>query len=97
MNKPQLLATLLSAVVSVGASGLVQAQQPDMTFFVTSVGPGKGADLGGLAGADKHCQSLATAAGAGGPTPTASPATTSTPASPAAWRMWASCRARRCS
>ena len=65
MNKPQLLATLLSAVVSVGASGLVQAQQPDMTFFVTSVGPGKGADLGGLAGADKYCQDLATAAGAG--------------------------------
>jgi hypothetical protein len=37
----------------------------DMTFFVTSVGPGKGADLGGLAGADQHCQTLAKAAGAG--------------------------------
>lgn len=37
----------------------------DMTFFVTSVGPGKGADLGGLDGADLHCQKLATAAGAG--------------------------------
>jgi hypothetical protein len=37
-----------------------------MTFFVTSAGSGKGADLGGLAGADKHCQSLAQAAGAGG-------------------------------
>ena len=36
-----------------------------MSFFVTSAGPGKGADLGGLAGADKQCQSLATAAGAG--------------------------------
>jgi hypothetical protein len=36
-----------------------------MTFFVTSVGSGKGADLGGLAGADQHCQSLAKAAGAG--------------------------------
>ena len=36
-----------------------------MTFFVTSVGPGKGADLGGLAGADRHCQALAEAAGAG--------------------------------
>lgn len=36
-----------------------------MTFFVTSVGKGKGADLGGLAGADEHCQSLAKAAGAG--------------------------------
>ena len=38
---------------------------PDMTFFITSTGSGKGADFGGLAGADKHCQSLATAAGAG--------------------------------
>jgi hypothetical protein len=36
-----------------------------MTFFVTSVGKGSGADLGGLEGADKHCQTLATAAGAG--------------------------------
>lgn len=36
-----------------------------MGFFVTSEGPGKGADLGGLAGADAHCQKLATAAGAG--------------------------------
>jgi hypothetical protein len=36
-----------------------------MTFFVTSAGPGKGGDLGGLAGADRHCQSLAQAAGAG--------------------------------
>jgi len=39
-----------------------------MTFFVTSVGPGKGGDLGGLAGADRHCQTLATAAGAGAKT-----------------------------
>jgi len=37
----------------------------DMTFFVTSVGLGKGGDLGGLEGADQHCQSLARAAGAG--------------------------------
>jgi hypothetical protein len=36
-----------------------------MTFFITSAGPGKGADLGGLEGADQHCQSLAKAAGAG--------------------------------
>ena len=39
-----------------------------MTFFITSTGPGKGADLGGLEGADRHCQSLAQAAGAGGRT-----------------------------
>lgn len=37
----------------------------DMTFFVTSKNPGKGGDLGGLEGADAHCQALATAAGAG--------------------------------
>jgi hypothetical protein len=36
-----------------------------MTFFITSVGPGKGGDLGGLAGADRHCQTLAQAVGAG--------------------------------
>jgi hypothetical protein len=41
------------------------AQQANMSFFVTSVGPGKGGDLGGLAGADAHCQTLAVAAGAG--------------------------------
>jgi hypothetical protein len=39
-----------------------------MSFFVTSVGLGNGANLGGLAGADRHCQSLATAAGAGAKT-----------------------------
>ena len=37
----------------------------DMTFFVTSAGPGNGANLGGIAGADAHCQKLAAAAGAG--------------------------------
>jgi hypothetical protein len=36
-----------------------------MSFFITSAGPGKGGDLGGLEGADRHCQSLAAAAGAG--------------------------------
>jgi hypothetical protein len=43
----------------------VGAQPSGMTFFITSAGPGKGADLGGLEGADKHCQQLATAVGAG--------------------------------
>src|SRR5438105_55910 len=46
-------------------TGAACAQQSAMTFFITSTGSGKGADYGGLAGADKHCQSLATAAGAG--------------------------------
>jgi hypothetical protein len=43
-------------------------QSPSMTFFVTSSGSGKGADLGGLEGADRHCQTLAQNAGAGGKT-----------------------------
>ena len=44
------------------------AQASEMTFFLTSVGSGNGADLGGLSGADAHCQSLAAAVGAGGKT-----------------------------
>ena len=50
-------ATIFSGV------GMVQADPAKMTFFVTSEGKGKGADLGGLEGADAHCQALATAAG----------------------------------
>src|SRR5580704_7097830 len=46
------------------AAAPAQAQSANATFFVTSVGPGKGADLGGLEGADKQCATLATAAGA---------------------------------
>jgi hypothetical protein len=48
----------------VGAQGATQAD-PRMSFFITSVGTGNGANLGGLAGADAHCQNLAKAAGAG--------------------------------
>jgi hypothetical protein len=46
----------------------VAAQQAKMSFFVTSHGQGKGADLGGLSGADAHCQALAALVGAGGKT-----------------------------
>lgn len=54
------------AAIVLCSSGLVAAQSAkEMTFFVTSVGLGKGGDLGGLEGADKHCAALATAAGAG--------------------------------
>src|SRR3954463_6156765 len=56
------------ALVSLSLSAPVQAQQTSMTFFITSTGPGKGADLGGLEGADRHCQTLAQAVGAGGKT-----------------------------
>ncbi|MDO8597460.1 MAG: hypothetical protein Q7R45_12660 [Sulfuricaulis sp.] len=55
-------------LLALGLSAGLQAQQANMSFFITSVGPGKGADLGGLAGADRHCQTLAQAAGAGGKT-----------------------------
>src|ERR1700723_2959275 len=50
-----------------GAPGAQQPRMP-MSFFVTSVGNGDGANLGGLAGADAHCQALASAAGAGNKT-----------------------------
>src|SRR5882724_13081225 len=42
-----------------------QAQQSDISFFITSAGPGKGGDLGGIAGADQLCQLLGATAGAG--------------------------------
>jgi hypothetical protein len=52
------------ALITLGLAGGAQSQQ-QMSFFITSVGLGKGGDLGGLAGADRHCQTLAQAAGAG--------------------------------
>jgi hypothetical protein len=56
----------LGLVVFVAVASLgVSAQQNQMSFFITSAGPGDGANLGGIAGADKHCQSLAAAVGAG--------------------------------
>jgi hypothetical protein len=58
----------LAACLAMLGAVPAQAQQANMSFFVTSEGPGKGADLGGLAGADKHCQQLAQAAGAGAKT-----------------------------
>jgi hypothetical protein len=59
---------LASAALSLGLCAGAQAQEPEMTFFITSVGPGNGADLGGLEGADTYCQQLADAVGAGGKT-----------------------------
>ena len=57
-------AVALAAAIAV-VSFTAAAQGPQMTFFVTSVGLGDGANLGGLDGADAHCQSLAAAAGRG--------------------------------
>ena len=59
-----LAAALLAACGAMGPS----TPQSGMSFFVTSANPGKGADFGGLAGADRHCQALASSAGAGGRT-----------------------------
>jgi hypothetical protein len=60
-----LLGTLIVAASSMGQAQQQQAPAQPMSFFITSVGPGNGGNLGGLAGADKHCQMLAAAAGAG--------------------------------
>jgi len=61
--------SVLVAAASVSFSAGIHAEQggtqKTMSFFITSAGSGKGADLGGLAGADRICQSLAEAAGAG--------------------------------
>ena len=66
MNTRRLSLSLTAILLSCGAfAPPVAAQQANMTFFVTSEGLGKGADLGGLAGADAHCQKLAGAAGTG--------------------------------
>jgi hypothetical protein len=70
---------LLGSVFALAA----QAPQRPMTFFVTSVGMGKGADLGGLAGADAYCQQLATAVGAGNKTWHAYLSTQARPGQPA--------------
>jgi hypothetical protein len=59
------------------------AGQNPMTFFVSSSNPGKGGDLGGLEGADRHCQTLATAAGAGNHTWHAYLSTSATAGAPA--------------
>jgi hypothetical protein len=51
-----------------GLAAGAQAQDSEMSFFITSAGPGSGADLGGLEGADAYCQQRADAGGAGGRT-----------------------------
>jgi hypothetical protein len=82
MNKPKTTVVAALAFASLCLASTAEAQQqqpaqqaapqlpqvPNMTFFVTSVGPGKGADLGGLEGADQYCQQLAQRHGAGGKT-----------------------------
>ena len=81
MNKPKIFIFAALLLASTGVTSGVEAQQPpaqpaapqlpqapNMTFFVISAGPGKGADLGGLEGADQLCLQLAQRHGAGGKT-----------------------------
>src|SRR5690606_34529180 len=58
------LAAAVAALLG-STSAAAQEADPDMSFFITSEGPGNGADLGGLEGADAHCEQLAEAVGAG--------------------------------
>ena len=61
-------AVVVAVAVTVAGTQAASAQnapQNRMSFFITSAGPGNGADLGGLEGADRHCQTLAGAVGAG--------------------------------
>lgn len=68
-SKKWLLPTAMAGVaIVVAACAGMGGGSGGTTFFVTSVGSGNGADLGGLAGADAHCNKLATAAGANGKT-----------------------------
>jgi len=64
MNFPAANIFVSLVVLGTSITSSVQAQQANMTFFVTSAGKGNGADLGGLDGADAHCAALAKAAGA---------------------------------
>jgi hypothetical protein len=67
--KPALATCLMFAATSLALLvSPAPAQSADATFFLTSSGPGKGGDLGGIEGADRHCQTLAQAAGAGAKT-----------------------------
>lgn len=61
MKKSIALAAILAAL----GTAPLSAQASNMSFFITSAGPGNGADLGGLRGADQHCEDLAYAVGAG--------------------------------
>ena len=71
MRRLHRLTTTMSVLLlaaCAGGMGMGGGSTSNMSFFVTSANPGKGADFGGLAGADQYCQSLASAAGAGGKT-----------------------------
>jgi len=62
---PLILAAFMLAAIHAGSLSAQDGEDTSMSWFITSTNIGKGADLGGLKGADAHCQSLAEAAGAG--------------------------------
>lgn len=68
IRKKVLSAAVAGAVLTFAACANLSPGPENMSFFITSVGKGDGANLGGIAGADQHCQSLATAAGSKGKT-----------------------------
>lgn len=68
MSRTLTVLALAATATLVAACGTWQSMARSPSFFVTSANPGRGADFGGLAGADAHCQALATAAGHGGKT-----------------------------
>ena len=68
MDFSRVVAVASIALLAFGVEAAAQTSSSGMSFFVTSTGSGKGADFGGLDGADKFCQTMAAAAGAGGRT-----------------------------
>ena len=68
MSKYSRAAVVVASIVLAVTGGAVAQQPQNMTFFITSVGSPFGADFGGIEGADRHCQVLATRVGAGGKT-----------------------------
>ena len=67
MDKKLILASAI-AISAAATFSTINSQENEMSFFITSVGSGDGANLGGLAGADAHCATLASAAGSRGKT-----------------------------
>ena len=65
MNGTRFVFAAIAMAVLASGAPLAQDADPRMSFFLTSAGPGNGADLGGLAGADRHCQTLAASVGSG--------------------------------
>ena len=65
MNGTRFVFAAIAMAVLASGAALAQDADPRMSFFLTSAGPGNGADLGGLARADRHCQTLAASVGSG--------------------------------